>query len=97
LEQGDDPLMLFGALSAHVRRMLRARRAADQSAAKVGDLMGLPGWRAERLQRQARAYKEEELVGAVSTLARTDVEMKGGDLPPEVALEAAVIAIVGAS
>ncbi|MDQ3963073.1 MAG: DNA polymerase III subunit delta [Actinomycetota bacterium] len=95
LEQGDDPLMLFGALSAHVRRMLRARRVADQSASAVGNLMGLPGWRAERLQRQARAYKEEELVGAVATLARTDVEMKGGDLPPEAALEAAVVAIVG--
>lgn len=97
LEQGDDPLMLFGALSAHVRRMLRARRVADQSASAVGGLMGLPGWRAERLQRQARAYKEEELVGAVATLARTDVEMKGGDLPPEAALEAAVVAIVGSA
>ena len=95
LQQGDDPLMLFGALSAHVRRMLRARRAADQSAAAVGQLVGLPGWRAERLQRQARAYREEELVAAVATLAVTDVEMKGGDLPPEAALERAVISIVG--
>lgn len=95
LEQGDDPLLLFGALGAHVRRMLRARRAADQSASAVANLLGLPGWRAERLQRQARAYKEEELVGAVATLARTDVEMKGGDLPPEAALEAAVVTIVG--
>ena len=95
LQQGDDPLLLFGALGAHVRRMLRARRAADQSSKAVGDLMGFPGWRAERLQRQARAYKEEELVGAVATLARTDVEMKGGDIPPEAALEAAVIEIVG--
>lgn len=95
LEQGDDPLLLFGALGAHVRRMLRARRAADQSASAVANLLGLPAWRAERLQRQARAYKEEELVGAVATLARTDVDMKGGDLPPEAALEAAVVTIVG--
>ena len=94
LEQGDDPLMLFGALSAHVRRMLRARRFADQSSAAVGDAMGLPGWRAERLQRQARSYREEELVAAVATLADTDVEMKGGDLPPEAALERAVLWIV---
>ncbi|MGH2757686.1 MAG: DNA polymerase III subunit delta [Actinomycetota bacterium] len=94
LEQGDDPLMLFGALSAHVRRMLRARRFADQSAAAVGDAMGLPGWRAERLQRQARSFREEELVAAVATLADTDVEMKGGDLPPEAALERAVLWIV---
>lgn len=94
LEQGDDPLMLFGALSAHVRRMLRVRRLADQSAAAVGAALGLPGWRAERMQRQARSYREEELVAALATLAETDVEMKGGDLPSEAALERAVLQIV---
>lgn len=94
LQQGDDPLMVFGVLNAHVRRMLRARRAADQSAAAVGQLTGLPGWRAERLQRQARAYNEEELVTALEILAATDVEMKGGDLTPEGALERAVVQVV---
>ena len=94
LQQGDDPLMVFGAVSAHVRRMLRARRAAEQSAAAVGQLTGLPGWRAERLQRQARAYHEDELVDALALLAATDVEMKGGDLTPEAALERAVLQIV---
>lgn len=94
LNQGDDPLMLFGALSAHVRRLLRARRLADQSAAAVGEELGLPGWRAERFQRQARSYREDELVAAMTTLKETDVEMKGGDLPPEAALERAVLRIV---
>ncbi|MDQ4064889.1 MAG: DNA polymerase III subunit delta [Actinomycetota bacterium] len=95
LQQGDDPLMVFGAVSAHVRRMLRVRRAAEQSAAAVGELSGLPAWRAERLQRQARAYNEDELVSALAVLASTDVEMKGGDLTPEAALERAVLQIVG--
>lgn len=94
LDQGDDPLMLFGSLSAQIKRMLRARRYADKGPKAVGDAMGLPGWRAERLQRQARSYREEELVAAVETLAQTDVEMKGGDLPPEAALERAVLQIV---
>jgi DNA polymerase-3 subunit delta len=94
LEQGDEPLMVFGALSSQVRRMLRARRFADQSAKAVGDALGLPSWRAERLQRQCRSYREEELVAALNVLARTDVEMKGGDLPPEAALERAVVQIV---
>lgn len=94
LEQGDEPLMVFGALSSQVRRMLRARRSADVSAKAVGDAMGLPSWRAERLQRQCRSYREEELVGAMGVLAATDVEMKGGDLPPEAALERAVVQIV---
>jgi DNA polymerase-3 subunit delta len=94
LEQGDEPLVLFGSLVAHVRRLLRARRYADESAAAVGDALGLPAWRAERLQKQARSYREEELVAALGILAEVDVEIKGGDLPPEVALEKAVWRIV---
>lgn len=94
LEQGDEPLMVFGALSSQIRRMLRARRFADQSAKAVGDALGLPSWRAERLQRQCRSYREEELVAALAVLQATDVEMKGGDLPPEAALERAVVRIV---
>lgn len=94
LEQGEEPLVLFGALAAHVRRMLRARRIADQGAGIVGDYLGLPGWRAERLAKQARSYNENELVEAVQILAATDVEMKGGDVPPAAALEGAVVRIV---
>jgi DNA polymerase-3 subunit delta len=95
LDQGDEPLVVFGSLNAHVKRMLRARRYAERGPKAVGEAMGLPGWRAERLQRQARSYREEELINAMATLAETDVEMKGGDLPPEAALERAVIRIVG--
>ncbi|HWC15013.1 MAG TPA: DNA polymerase III subunit delta [Actinomycetota bacterium] len=94
LDQGDEPLVLFGSLNAHVKRMLRARRFADRGPKAVGDALGLPGWKAARLQRQAGSYKEEELVAAVATLAETDVEMKGGDLGPAAALERAVIHIV---
>ena len=94
LDQGDEPLVLFGSLNAHIKRMLRARRFADRGAKAVGDALGMPGWRAERLQRQSQSYKEEELVAAVATLAETDVEMKGGDLGPAAALERAVINIV---
>lgn len=94
LEQGDEPLMIFGSLSSQIRRMLRARRFADLNAKAVGDALGLPSWRAERLQRQCRAYREDELVDALGVLAATDVEMKGGDLPPEAALERAVVRIV---
>jgi DNA polymerase-3 subunit delta len=87
--------VVFGSLNAHVKRMLRARRYAERGPRAVGEALGIPGWRAERLQRQARSYREDELVAAMATLAETDVEMKGGDLPPEAALERAVIRIVG--
>jgi DNA polymerase III subunit delta len=95
LEQGDEPLMVFGALTAHIRRLLRARRYADSGASAVADVLGLPGWRAERLAKQARAFTEDELIDAMQILAATDVEMKGGDTPPAAALEGAVVRIVG--
>lgn len=97
LDQGDEPLVIFGSLAGQIRRMLRAKPLADRGAGAVGNALGLPGWRAERLTKQARAYREEELAAAMSILARTDIEMKGaGELSPAVALERAVIEIVGA-
>lgn len=95
LDQGDEPLMIFGALTAHVRRLLRARPHADGGARAVGDVLGMPEWRAERMLRQVRAYREEELVAALDVLARTDIEMKGEFASPQAALERAVVRIVG--
>jgi DNA polymerase-3 subunit delta len=97
LDQGEEPLVLFGALVAHLRRMLRARTYAHQGTAAVGDALGLPGWRAERLAKQARSYREEELIASLSLLASTDVQIKGGDMAPDAALERAVVQIVGAA
>jgi DNA polymerase III subunit delta len=95
LEQGDPPLVLFGALVAHVRRMLRARRCADEGTSQVAALLGLPEWRAQRLAKQTRSYREDELVSAMGILAATDLELKGGE-SPEAALESAVVQIIGA-
>ena len=95
LEQGDEPLVLFGSLVAHIRRMLRVRPYVDQGTRAVAEAAGMPEWRAERLAKQARTYKEEELVAALSLLATTDMEMKGEFPSPEAALERAVVQIVG--
>ena len=94
LQQGDDPLVLWGALVGQFRRLLRVRRIADLSSRAVADQLGMPTWRAERLQRQARLFREDELIDAMETLALTDVELKSGDLPPEIALERAVIEVI---
>ncbi len=75
--------------------MLRARRCADKGASEVAALLGLPDWRAERLTKQTRSYREDELVSAMGVLAETDLELKGGE-SPEAALERAVVQIIGA-
>lgn len=95
LEQGDEPIVVLASLNNQVRRMLRARRYADQGTKAVGDAMGMPAWRAERLQKQSRSYREEELVAALAHLAELDVDMKKGEIQSVPgALEAAVARIV---
>ena len=97
LDQGEPPLLLLGTLVAHVKRMLLVHRLTGAGKRAVADALGLPEWRAERVARQARSYREDELVRAHGALAEADVEMKGGDLPPEIALERAVLQIVAPS
>lgn len=96
LDQGEPPLVLFGALSGHVRRMLQIHRLDGPRA--VGSQLGMPEWRAKKLLNQSRSYKEDELVTAMSVLATTDVDMKSGDLPvQEIPLERAVVRIISGS
>ena len=94
LEQGDEPLALFGVLNGHLRRLLRARRYAPEGAGAVGDALGMPEWRARRMVKQALAYREEELVRAMGIMAEADLDMKGEFPSPEAALERAVIRII---
>lgn len=96
LDQGDEPLMILGALTSHVRRLLQARRHVDRGPKAVAEALGMPAWRAEKVHRQARSFKEEELVRAMSALAETDVELKSGGNQQQsaAALERAVATIV---
>ena len=94
LDQGEEPLVLFGSLAGHIRRLLRIRRHVDQGTRAVADLLGMPEWRAERMLKQARSYREEELASAMQILSVTDIEMKGEFPSPEIALEKAVVQIV---
>lgn len=97
LDQGDEPLALFGVLTAHLRRLLRARQVAGEGSRAVGEALGMPEWRAERMVKQALSYREEELVYAMSVMADADIDMKGEFPSAEAALERAVIRIVTAS
>ncbi len=97
LQQGDEPLALFGVLNGHLRRLLRARQYAAEGPRAVGEALGMPEWRAERMTKQALSYREEELVRAMSVMADADIEMKGEFPSAEAALERAVIRIITAS
>ena len=97
IQQGDEPLALFGVLNGHLRRLLRARRYAPEGPGAVGDALGMPEWRARRMVKQALAYREEELVRAMGIMAEADIDMKGEFPSAEAALERAVIRIITAA
>jgi len=97
LDQGDEPLALFGVLTAHFRRLLRARRYADAGPREVASALGMPEWRAKKMIAQIRSYREEELVDALQMLAATDLDMKGEFPSPEAALERTVMKIITAT
>ncbi len=92
LDQGEPPLVLFGALSNHVRRLLQAH--SFESTKEAGSHFGMPDWRAQRLLAQARTYRPDELISAMAVLSKTDVEMKGDAPLPQVPLEEAVARII---
>jgi DNA polymerase-3 subunit delta len=94
LDQGDEPLAVFGVLVAHLRRLLRVRRLADHGSRAVGEALGMPEWRAEKMAKQARSYREEELVAALGIMADADIDMKGEFPSSEIALERAVVRIL---
>ena len=94
LDQGDEPLALFGVLTAHLRRLLRARPYADAGPRDVASALGMPEWRAKKMIAQVRSYREDELVDALQLLATTDLDMKGEFPSPDAALERAVMKII---
>jgi DNA polymerase-3 subunit delta len=94
LDQGDEPLAVFGVLVAHLRRLLRVRRLADHGSRAVGEALGMPEWRAEKMAKQARSFREEELIQAMGVMADADIEMKGEFPSSQVALERAVVRVV---
>ena len=99
LEQGDDPVFVLGALAAQMRKLLVAKRHAEGGPQAVGSALGLRGYPAQKLHKQAGVYREEELTSALQILAATDLDLKTGELPgvegAEMALERAVVKLLG--
>jgi DNA polymerase III subunit delta len=89
LEAGDDPVMVLGALTYRIRSLVAvAGRVAPKS---IG--LSLSPAMARRMEGVRRNFGPGELTAAYRTLAEADLEIKGGELPPAVAVERAVLKI----
>ncbi|MEV0566382.1 DNA polymerase III subunit delta [Dactylosporangium sp. NPDC050588] len=93
---GVDPVPIADAIADGVRTVARVAAAGKGSAYQLAGNLGMPPWKVERAQRQARGWTAEALVDAMRVAAECNAAVKGGSDDRGYALERAVFAVVAA-
>jgi DNA polymerase III subunit delta len=88
-EGGDDPVMVLGALAYRIRSIVAVAGRIDAKAIGLGISKG----QRHHLEQARRSFGPGELTSAYRTLAEADLQIKGGELPPQMVLERAVVQI----
>lgn len=85
LGHGDHPLRLLGAIASHYRRLMEAGALIRQglSAQQVAQARGQKPFYWEKLMKQARRYRREQLLAALGRLLEADLALKGGSQTEE--------------
>lgn len=96
LHVGVDPVPIADAIADGVRTVARVSSAGRGSAYQLASSLGMPAWKVERAQRQARGWSPEGLVDAMSAAAECNAAVKGGADDRGYALERAVFAVAAA-
>jgi DNA polymerase III subunit delta len=93
---GVDPVPIADALADGVRTVARVVSAGRGNAYQLAGSLGMPAWKVERAQRQARGWSAEGLATAMRVAAECNAAVKGGVEDRDYALERAVFAMVAA-
>lgn len=96
LHVGVDPVPIADALADGVRTVARVASAGRGNAYQLASSLGMPAWKIERAQRQARGWTPEALVAAMQVAADCNAAVKGGADDRGYALEHAVVAMAAA-
>jgi DNA polymerase-3 subunit delta len=96
LHVGVDPVPIADALADGVRTVARVASAGRGNAYQLASALGLPAWKIERAQRQARGWTAAGLVDAMHATAVCNADVKGGSEDRGYALERAVFAMSAA-
>ncbi len=96
LDVGLAPVLVTSALAGNLRTIAKVAGAGRGSPAALTKQLGMPSWKIEKAQRQARAWQPAGIAKAISAVATADAEVKGAGTDPAYALERAVLAIVAA-
>jgi DNA polymerase-3 subunit delta len=96
LQVGVDPVPIADALADGVRTVARVASAGRGSPYQLAGNLGMPAWKIERAQRQARGWTPDALVDAMRVVADCNAAVKGGSDDRGYALERAVFAVAAA-
>lgn len=96
LHIGVDPVPIADALADGVRTVARVASAGRGNAYQLASSLGMPAWKIERAQRQARGWTAAGLVTAMQATAQCNADVKGGSDDRGYALERAVFAMSAA-
>jgi DNA polymerase-3 subunit delta len=96
LHVGVDPVPIADAIADGVRTVARVAAAGRGSSYQLAGNLGMPAWKVERAQRQARGWTAEALVDAMRAAAECNAAVKGGSDDRGYALERAVFAVAAA-
>jgi DNA polymerase-3 subunit delta len=96
LHVGVDPVPIADALADGVRTVARVAAAGRGNTYQLASSLGMPPWKVERAQRQARGWTADGLVDAMRAAAYCNAEVKGGADDRGYALERAIFAMAAA-
>ena len=96
LHVGVDPVPIADALADGVRTVSRVASAGRGSPYQLASTLGMPAWKIERAQRQARGWTADGLAAAMHAAAVCNADVKGAADNRAYALEKAVFAMVAA-
>ena len=93
---GVDPVPIADALADGVRTVVRVAAAGRGNPYQLASTLGMPAWKIEKAQRQARGWTPDALVLAMRAAADCNAAVKGGEEDRDYALERTIVAFAQA-
>ena len=84
------------ALASTLRSMALVASAGRMPAHQLAGQLGMPPWKVEKTQRQARGWRPEGLSSALTAVAEADAAVKGAAADQDYAVERLLLAVVEA-
>ena len=90
------PVLVTSALASTLRSMALVASAGRAPAHQIAGQLGMPPWKVEKTQRQARGWRPEGLSAALSAVAAADADVKGAAADQGYAVERLLLSVVQA-